>query len=168
MAECGVRMVIGARFNLDRNSRSIRSVNHKVHFTALFCLIVVKLAILGSQLLSHHVFVHAAEVGLLAVEVRRLGDPDRIAGHQHPGIGLVQLELGRPRRLKQRGLGLGHDVGLESDAGIDKPDKISLVFLVMRLGIYGVEHETLVLALQHDGQLVENALHLERASVRVF
>lgn len=36
MTERGVRVVIGARFNLDRNSRPIRSVDHKVHFTALF------------------------------------------------------------------------------------------------------------------------------------
>ncbi len=65
MAKRGVRVVIGTRFNLDRNSCSIRSVDHKVHFAALLCLIVVKLAILGSQLLGHHVFVNTARLGSL-------------------------------------------------------------------------------------------------------
>ena len=89
MTERGVRVVIGARFNLDRNSRPIRSIDHKVHFTALFCLIVVKLAILGSQLLGHHVFVNAAQIGLLAIKIRRLGDSNGVARHQHARVRLI-------------------------------------------------------------------------------
>ena len=89
MTERSVRVVIGARFNLDRNSRPIRPIDHKVHFTALFCLIVVKLAILGSQLLGHHVFVNAAQIGLLAIKIRRLGDSNGVARHQHARIRLV-------------------------------------------------------------------------------
>ena len=97
-----------------------------------------------------------------------MGDPDGITGHQHPGIGLVQFELGRSRCLKQRGLWLGYDIGLEGDAGIDEPDEVALVLLEMGLGVDRVEHKTLVLALQHDRKLVEDTLHLERAPVRVF
>ena len=89
MTERSVRVVIGARFNLDRNSRPIRSVDHKVHFAALFCLIVVKLAILGSQLLGHHVFVNAAQIGFLAIKIRRLGDANGVARHQHARIRLI-------------------------------------------------------------------------------
>ena len=66
-----------------------------------------------------------------------------------------------PCRLEQGRFWLGYDIGFESNAGIDKPYKISLILLVVSLGVNGIEHEALVFALEHNRELIVDALHLK-------
>ena len=163
MVERRVGVIVAPRLHLDGHRFTVARIHNKIDFAAFARLVIEELMALRRQLLRHNVLVHAAKVRILLIQVRSLRQRNRITRHQHARIGLVQLKLHRVCGLQKRRFRLINQIGFQRHTRIRQPNEIALVLLITRLRINRVQHEAPRFALQLNGKLIEDALHLQRS-----
>lgn len=156
-----------ARFHLQRHHLASRTLRQEVDLAALAAHGIVQRVASRRQLLGDDVLEHRPLVHLALIEVHRTRQTLGIPAQQHPRVGLIQLEQSGTLGCLQGSLRVAHLIAFEGHSCRRQPDEVFSVAFVTRFVVDGIQHEAPCAAVELQGQLVEDGLHVQgsRASV---